>query len=315
MNYLQAEARTKALSQTLLDFHDPVRSQKYMEHIKSLPEEFMDMLAEMDNIPPDQREIFRKNLRGESNAFLDGVITHSAHLQSGDVILMNANAPLRGGQKLIYKNARSSHIALVYESLICIDAMPNPLNVSMRLASEVLVDAKPDWRVMRLSTITKRKKNQINRASTYYLGQPYAIKASGSALPDHAYCSELVRKIYEHAKVTQTGIKDTKIIAPAHFDKLLDEKKYWVDVTEEARPAIEFCREYEALAKSAFRLLIEGLNLNRQRFAERADFKQHIKDLLENKNISAEKAKSILSYLDEKERKVNHRFWDYDKRS
>jgi hypothetical protein len=315
MNSLLTEIRTEALSQTLLDFHDPVRSQQYMEHLKSLPEEFVDMLAAMDKIPPNQWETYRKNLRGEPNLFLDGLNTHSAHLQSGDVILMNANAPLRGGQKVIYPSARSSHVALIYESLICIDAMPNPLNVSMRLASEVLAKARPDWRVMRLKTITKRKKNQINRASTYYLGQPYAIKASGVALPNHAYCSELVRKIYKRAKVTQTGIKDTKIIAPAHFDKLLDDKKYWVDITKEARPAIEFCREYEAFANSAFRLLIEGLNLNRQRFAERADLKQHIKELRDSKNISGDKAKNLLSYLDEKERRANHQFWDYGKRS
>lgn len=312
MNTIQNSIRTAAISETLRALHNPNLGNRLLEEIKSLPPDFVKLMAIKDGIPDHHFETYCQNLRGEPNRFLDGVATHNNLLQPGDVVLMNGNALLQNSQKAIYPKARSSHVALVHADYICVDAMPNPLNVSNRLISEVLSNCKPDWRVMRLKTITPRKQKQIHLACSYYLGQPYAIKMSTKALPEHAYCSELIRKIYERAKINNHGIYNGRIVAPAHFDKLLDYGKYWNDITEDVKPAIEFCQEYEAIAKSAFRLFIEGFKLNRQRFKERDQLKIGIENLLKNKSISSNKAKEMLNVVENIETRVNHRFWDFD---
>lgn len=290
------------------------KGEKFVEAFRNLTDEALNMMASLSGVPEHQWNIYRAMIRNEDNEFTRGLEHVDGLLQPGDVILMNANQALAIAQRAIYKNARSSHIALVHADFICIDAVPKK-GASNRIISEVLADAEPGWRVIRHKLVGATDTDTIMRACAFYLAQPYLILPSKRSAKNFAYCSELARKVYRDVGVSNSGIPDKIIIAPAHFDKLADEHAEWMNVTDTVRPAIEFCQNYPELMRVSAKLFIDGLKLNRQRFEDRTKQLAEIQTLAKAGKITKEQAKEATAQIREIERNMNHTFWDVKRKT
>lgn len=286
-------------------------SEKALAETRGLPDELLDLAAKSAGVPEDQYSIHRAMVRNESNVFTEELGSVDGLLRPGDVILMTgtsaASKALVELQKPIYSAVRSSHAALVHADFVCIDAMPK-VGVSNRIVPDLLHDVADDWRVIRCHRL--KDIDAVMRACAFYLAQPYKVLPAKRSAKNYAYCSELVRKVYNHCGVSDVGIVDDYVIAPAHLDRLAEGDPNWVDITEEVRPAVEFCRKYAGLVRMVARLFIEGLQLNRKRFEERAAWLEKVKKLERAGRISKEKARESANFIREMESNMNHTFWD-----
>lgn len=287
------------------------KSKKAIAQLRSLPDELLNMLAEADGVPEDQYPIYRALVRNQSNVLKQELGSINTPLQAGDVILMTGvnavSKMLVELQKPIYSKVRSSHVALVHADFVCVDAMPN-VGVSNRIVSELLQDAADDWRIIRCKRL--QDTDAVMRACAFYLAQPYRVLPAKRSAKKYAYCSELVRKIYSHCKVSDVNIATGYVIAPAHFDMLADGDPNWIDITDQVRPAVEFCRKYHGIMKMEARLLVEGIKLNRKRFNKRTELLENIKKLEKEGEISKKEAQKLVKVIHDIESNVNHTFWD-----
>lgn len=306
-------ARNAAAADIFSHMATEEKKEALLATLRSLPEAAVDQMGLISGVPQSQIAIYRAMHRNESNDFTDRLGSVCELLQPGDVILMSGlssnSQALVKGQRLLYANARSSHVALVQANFICIDAMPQ-VGTTNRLVSEVLANTQDDWRVMRFKHLTPRHSEMISRAGVYYLAQPYSIRPSSSKMKKFSYCSELARKMYSHSEIGGTGIPDSLVIAPADFDRLADSHSEWQDVTELVRPAITFCRQYPELIKIASKLYIDGLKLNRARYEERAAAVQKAQKLAKAGTISKAEAARIAREVKEIEKSMHNKFWD-----
>ncbi|NNM79647.1 MAG: hypothetical protein HKM01_04230 [Gallionella sp.] len=306
---LKEAARNAAASDMFRLMSSEDKGEKFVEELRRMPDEALNVMGRLNGVPEQQLHIHRAMIRNEDNEFTQGLCQVDGLLQPGDVILMTSNQALANIQRALYKDAKSSHVALVHADFICIDAIPKE-GVSNRIISEVLADAQSGWRVIRHKLVGKTNTDSIMRACTFYLAQPYLICPSTKSGKKFAYCSELARKVYRDVGVTSTGIPNKSIIAPAHFDRLADEHAEWMNVTDTVRPAIEFCQNYPELVRMSTKLFIKGLKLNRQRFKDRTKRLAEIQILAKARKITKEQAKEATSQLREIERNMNHTFWD-----
>lgn len=306
-------ARNAAAANTFSHMTSPEKAQKLLDELRSLPDQILDRMAALSGVPDADFPIHRALARGEPNPFVDELSSVDGLLQPGDVILMTGMSPqsqaLASAQKLIYSNARSSHVALVHADFVCIDAMPR-VGTTNRLVSEVLIDAKEDWRVIRFKRLTSKGHEVLMRSCGFFLWQRYSIQPSRKSLKKFSYCSELARKIYLRAGIDGTGIPDSLGISPANFDRLADTHTEWRDVTEEVRPAVEFCRKRPEIVQNLAKLFIDGLKLNRARYEERAGWIRRIEAQANAGKISKEKAHQMTREIKAIEEKLNNRFWD-----
>lgn len=313
---LKEVARNAAAADVFRLMASEDKGEKFVEKLRNLPDEMLNMMGKLSGIPEHQLHIHLAMIRNEDNEFTCGLDKVDGLLQPGDVILMAGNQALVMAQKALYpyKNVKSSHVALVHADFICIEAVPKT-GVSNRIVSEVLADAEPGWRVIRHKSVGQANTDSIMRACTFYLAQPYLILPSKKSAKNFAYCSELARKVYRDVGVTNSGIPDKSIIAPAHFDQLADEHAQWMDITKIVRPAIEFCQNYPELVRVSAKLFIDGLELNRQRFNERSKYLAKIQILSKAGKITKEQAKTATAQIREIERNMNHTFWDVKRRA
>ncbi|KAB0471138.1 MULTISPECIES: YiiX/YebB-like N1pC/P60 family cysteine hydrolase [Ralstonia] len=316
MDQIQKIARKMATSNVLRTMASPERSEQLLTSIRALSDNALDAMAALDGIPEEQYPIFRAHIRGEPNPFLEEVGAVDGKLRTGDVILMTGTAQrsklLAAAQKPFYVYGKSSHVALVHADFICIDAIPGA-GVSNRLIQDVLADVEDDWRVIRFKGIDERHADVIRRACSYYLAQPYKIKPSWKSGRDHAYCSELVRKVYRDIGLTGTGINASPIVAPAHFDQLADLHTQWRDVTADAKIYVDVCRKYSAMLKVTAKIFIHGLELNRLRFTDRKNALKQAQLAMSKKLLTKEKYIAMVKETKEIEASLHHHFWDTGK--
>ena len=292
------------------------KSQQLLARIQRQPDAMIDFSATYEGVPADQLETYRAMVRGQDNPFIDELSRVDGLLRPGDVILSTGNTIgakiITKWQKSGYEFARSSHVALVHADFVCVDAMPH-LGVSNRLISDVLSDVKPGWQVIRCKKLGSENLDSIYRACAFFLAQPYKILPSRKPMKAAAYCSELVRKVFLHTDITGIGIPNDRVLSPGKFDELADKHPQWEDVTEAARPAIDFCVKYSKLMGISSRLMIEGLKLNRKRFEERKAQIKQIQLAANQGAISRDTAKELIKVIREIETNMNHKFWDYTK--
>lgn len=269
---LKEAARNAAAAEIFGRMASEKASAQLLKQIRMLPDATLDGMAKVCGVPPEQFQIHRAVVRGEPNEFTEELGKVDGLLQVGDIILMTgkslASQALAHVQKAIYRQARSSHVAMVHADFISIDAIPK-IGVTNRIISEVLSDVEDNWRVIRHQGVKKQYLESIARACAFYLAQPYKILPSGKSAKKFSYCSELARKVYRDSRILDTGIPNNLVIKPANFDKLADHHQQWTDVTESVRPAVDFCRKYPELVRVSAKLFIDGLKLNRKRFEER----------------------------------------------
>lgn len=312
-NEIQQLARKMAATDILQTMSSPEKSEQLLAQLRSLPDSALNAMAALDGVPEEQYPIFRAHIRGENNPFLEEMSAVDGKLQGGDVILMTGKSPrskaLALSQKPFYGYARSSHVALVHADLICIDAIPGA-GVSNRLVHDVLSDVEDDWRVIRFEGVEDKHADTLRRAASFYLAQPYKIKPSWKSGKDFAYCSELVRKVFRDSELTGTGINNSPIVAPAHFDQLADQLTRWKDVTADAQAYVAVCRKYPAMVKIMTRIFIEGLKLNRARFDDRKNALKQAQLTLSKKLITKEQYLELVKSVKRIEDSMHHQFWD-----
>ncbi len=301
-----------ALSKVLLQGATDEGAKKIVEAMRAMPDAVIDMAARASGVPEDQFDLHRAMVRQEPNAFMQEVGAVDGLLRPGDVILMTNpdSVVLVNLQKKLYPQARSSHVALILTDFLCIDAMPK-VGVSNRTIAELMMNARDDWRVIRCSKV--KDSDTVMLACAYYLAQPYKVLPTKRSAKSFAYCSELVRKVYDRCGLTGVGIPNDYVIAPAHFDKLADDaagETDWEDITEHVRPAIDLCLRYPALIDVTTKLTVEGLKLNRERFHERTRWLEMIKSQERSGQISKSKAEELRGVIYDMETKMNYKFWD-----
>lgn len=282
---------------------------KVADEMRNMPYGALQIASQFSGIPAHQTDVHVAMMRGQDNEFTRELNALDGRFQPGDIILMTGNQALANIQTVIYKAAKSSHVAIVHADFVCIDATTK-VGVSNRVIPDVLSDVKPGWRVIRHKSVGPENTDGIMRACAFYLAQPYKILPLKKSAQKSAYCSELARKVYRDIGVAGTGIPDNRIIAPAHFDQLADHHPNWVDVTESLRPAVDFCQKYPEILRSIAKVFIDGLKLNRSRFEERTETIAKIHILVKVGKISKEVAKEAVAQLREVEKNMNHTFWD-----
>lgn len=313
MKILQDKIRNAAASSMLKIMSSQEKSQETINKIHNLSDVQLDIMASLSGIPVEQKELHRAIIRGEDNIFISKLDEFDTKLQTGDLILVTGKQTsskiLANSQKVIYYNARSSHVIVVHTDFICIDAMPK-VGVSNRLISDVLFDVENDWRVIRFHNLTENQQKEMLKKCAFYLEQPYVIFPNRKPAKKYSYCSELARKIYFDSKVEDCRIPKNIIIKPCDFDKLADQGKYWIDITEEVRPFIEFCLKYKALLQISAKLAIDGLKLNHSRNKERIAFIRKIRHAQKRGAMSEIAASEAIKKINAIEGKMNFSFWD-----
>ncbi|WP_059414525.1 hypothetical protein [Cupriavidus basilensis] len=307
-------ARNLAAADLFRKISTEEKAAKFAEELQNMPDAMLQTMARMSGIPAHQTALHLAMMRGQENEFSRGLNALDGWFQTGDLILMTGNLALAQAQKALYKDARSSHVAIVHADFICIDAIPK-VGASNRVIPDVLADVEPGWRVIRHTSVGPENTDHIMRACSFYLAQPYKILPSKKSAKKFAYCSELARKVYRDIGVAGTGIPDDRIIAPAHFDRLADHHPNWVDVTDSLRPAVEFCQKYPEILRATAKMFIDGLKLNRRRFEERTELLAKIRDLTKAGKISKEDAQDAVAQIREIEHNMNHTFWDVPRKA
>lgn len=280
---------------------------------KSMPDRLLNMAGRHVGINEEHLPIYRKLVRGENNEFLEKLKGFNHQLQPGDLILVTgigtSSKTLVKLQKSFYEKARSSHIAVAHSEFVCVDAIPKT-GVSLRLVPEILRNVENNWRVIRLKNIPESSFENISKSCIYYTEQPYLIFLKRKPAKNYSYCSELARKIYISSDIKECGIPNKPIIKPCDFDNLADRNSEWEDITESVRSYIEFCVEYEGFLMFMSKLLLNGINLNRQRFDERIEIKRKISRMVKKGEITSQTASKVNENIKTREDSLNYKFWN-----
>lgn len=154
----------------------------------------------------------------------------------GDVFLMEGTSKfspyLMAAQKVVvYGKTRSSHVMYSFGDGVFIHSTTKP-GVEIISYKEVLPECKEGWRVIRNTKLTDVQREELQKASLFYLQQGYNFAFMAPSNSHSSFCSELVAKIYEKAGVSLFD-KDTGKVAPGDFDRAADDAADWLDVTEE----------------------------------------------------------------------------------
>jgi hypothetical protein len=315
MRTMQDIVRNAAASDVIQQMSTEKKRKSVFSDMASLPDDQLDLMAQINEIPQRHWHIFRALMRQQECEFTRRLKTFEDQLETGDVILMTGasikSKLLVKSQIPFYWQAKSSHVVLVHADFICIDAMPDS-GVSNRLISNALQDIESDWRVIRFNKIDSKHREAMQQRCAFYIAQPYKISPSKKPAKDFSYCSELVRKVYQDCNVEGCQIpKNQLLIKPCDFDRIADEQKIWTDVTQKVRPYIEFVKEHEALTKTMSNAFIHGLLLNRSRYEDRRTLIRAIRAAEKKGEISPEKATESIKEINAAEKNLNFAFWDF----
>lgn len=305
--------RNTATANIFKTMSSQVSSENAIEMIRGFSDDQLDRMAIVVGVPEEQRELYRSMMRGEDNKFIQKLGDFESKLETGDVILVtgmsNLSKILVKSQKAFYDHARSSHVVIVHADFICIDAIPS-VGVSNRLIPEVFFEVENDWRVIRFSNIKEHHREEMLKKCAFYLEQPYRIFPKRKSAKKNSYCSELARKVFYDSNVKDCEIPKNRIIKPCDFDKLADQGRCWVDITNSVKPFIEFCFEYKVFLKITSKLFIDGLKLNRSRNQERIEMIRKIRKAQKQGKIPNDVASEVIKLIHETEGKMNFPFWD-----
>lgn len=279
----------------------------------ALPDKHFKLMAEMRGLNQENADIYASFMKGDSSAFIDKIKNIEDWFQPGDLVLMTGvskkSHALVDIQKKVYRDARSSHVAIVYTDHICIDAMPK-LGVQLRTISQLLRDCEADWRILRFNNIDESSMESLVRKSTYFLMQPYKIQMNRKTNKKYTYCSELARKIYFESEIKGTQIPNNRIIKPCDFDRLADQNNNWIDITDKLRPAYEIVNKFDGFLSIQFEHFYRGIRLNRERFNDRLKWRKDIRLAVKNGAISKEKGDELLKEIDTLDMTMENQFWD-----
>lgn len=317
MNSIRKLVSQTATAQVFKSMNSEQARFDIVDKFKEMPDKELNMVGSYAGISQDHLPLYRKLVRGERNDFFDAHNDFQDTLQTGDIILVTGTAltskALAKIQKASYLKAKSSHVIISQMDFICVDAVPK-IGVSPRVISELLADVEDGWRVIRFNPLNQEHHEKIMMSCAFYLEQPYRILPKKKPGKNFSYCSELARKLYSESGITRTGIPQNRIIKPCDFDRIADTNNNWSDVTDQVKPYLDFCLEYTDILKFVAKTYIQGIDLNRERFKERLEFKKKIIKLRNEGKLTKEKATKAITEINEVESTLNYKFWDYSKR-
>lgn len=309
---------SKELTSTILQLAGTEEGRDFAHKMfEKLKPEHFDLMTSLVNIPPELKDLYKSIMTGNLDPLFKLTEKLPDWFRTGDIIMMAGNSHsseiLLKVQKRYYKGTRSSHIAILQADFIAVDAMPQ-LGVTTRLVSDILKDAKDDWRIIRFRNLNSQNYEAIQKASTYFFLQPYLIFPGKKPSKKFSYCSELARKIYEHSDIKKTGIPNSPVIKPCDFDILADTSKNWEDVTEQLRPAVEMVQNISPVLSRFSMHYTNGLRLNKERFEDRKNQRTKIKRLQKQGEIAESMANKYINLLNDADKNMNNTFWDSPKR-
>lgn len=166
----------------------------------------------------------------------------------GDIFLVRggskSSTAIVNAQKILYPKAKSSHVEFYLgDGSIIHSTGDNGVHLAFLL--DELKDIKDEWKVIRLLGVTEQDTENLAKAAIYFLRQEYNVKYMMEGVDNKSFCSELIAKIYMKANIKILNGKDPSKVAPAHFDKEVDQLSLWEDVTSEYHQIIKKIKENE----------------------------------------------------------------------
>ena len=226
----------------------------------------------------------------------------------GDVLLVTGEGKLSkslvAGQKVIYRNVRSSHVELSLGDGIFIHST-NDRGVHLTLLLDEDKSCEKNWRVIRHKSINKlgTETESIQKAAMFYYAQDYNKVFMGSGTESSSFCSELVAKAYSKAEIKIIEGKAPSKVTPAHFDKEADTLIDWIDVTDEYKDVLADMLKNDF----QYRLVMHTISISMDRRKATEKFREQVISTFENGSPENKKvAKEFKDLLANRELKFWH---------
>lgn len=226
----------------------------------------------------------------------------------GDILLVTGSGKLSSSlvamQKVIYSKARSSHVEFCLGDGIFIHSTGDK-GVHITLLLDEDVACKSRWRVIRHKSITGAglSTEKLQKAAMFFYAQDYNKVFMGSGNEKSSFCSELVAKAYDRARIKIVSGKAPSKVTPAHFNLEADNLEDWSDVTDEYMTILTDMKENEFPYRFAATTLSAAMN--RRKVHE--PFRQKIIEHYENGSLkNKELAKEMREMLADRELKFWH---------
>ncbi|MEP0357451.1 hypothetical protein [Paraglaciecola sp.] len=207
-------------------------------------------------------------------------------------------------QKIIYKDARSSHVLICLGDSTYIHATDDG-GVHLRFLFDEMKEIKDDWRIIRLRALPEEKEEELIRAGIYFIKQSYNHKFLLASDEKSSFCSELAGKIFNKASIQIFNDLPPHKLTPAHFDQEADKGVDWEDVTDECRKSyIDSDENHHRIVFDSLAFVIHG---GRKRNQTKELFLGAIETL------SPDNGKNIREEFDKTFSETKIRFWDQRK--
>lgn len=226
-------------------------------------------------------------------------------MRAGDVMLVcgqsKSSKYLKWMQKVIYKDAKSSHVLLCLGDSTYVHATDKG-GVHLQFLFDELKGIQDNWRIVRLREVSDEQEEALIKAGIYFIKQSYNKKFLTSSDEKSSFCSELVGKIFDRAGIPIFNGLPPHKITPAHFDQVADEGVCWEDVTDECR------KSYNEASEDAHRIVFDGIEFVINGGRSRNIMKENFLSAIET--LSPDNGKKIREEYDRTFNKTKIRFWD-----
>lgn len=203
-------------------------------------------------------------------------------IMAGDVFLVtgcsSASTTLVSAQKAVYPKARSSHVELHLGDGTFIHSTADG-GVHLTFLLDELKSIKNNWRVIRLKGLSESERDDLIKAALFFWQQSYNKRFFLKSVSHASFCSEFIAKTYSRAGVPILAGKKPSRVAPAHFDKAMDEQLAWEDVTYEYEELISRIQSEESKYRFAFSTVQGALNKRNALSKMRADAFQYMQNV------------------------------------
>ncbi|KXG14939.1 hypothetical protein LT17_03731 [Pseudomonas aeruginosa] len=236
-------------------------------------------------------------------------------IQAGDVFLMCGDAKhskyLANAQRLIYRNAKSSHVLVSLADGAFVHATTGA-GVDFEFITTILNDCKEGWRVIRMKGLTDERREAIMKESLYFIDQAYNYKFFFKSNDSSSFCSELVAKVFESAGAPLFN-KETGKVTPADFDKAADEGSLWEDVTENYRISLTEINQNLQLYMLGYSTMIASIRKRQAMMQSTDKLLARLKIAAEKGDISQNLYEKAISMESQFRQNKNISFWNEKK--
>ncbi|WP_422431971.1 MULTISPECIES: hypothetical protein [Gammaproteobacteria] len=203
-------------------------------------------------------------------------------IMADDIFLVtgriSASMTLVSAQKAVYPKARSSHVELHLGDGTLIHSTADG-GVHLTFLLDELKSIKDNWSVIRLKGLSESERDGLITAALFFWQQSYNKRFFLKSVSHASFYSEFIAKAYLKAGMPILAGKKPSRVAPAHFDKALDKRLEWEDVTHEYNDLISRMQSEEWKYRFAFSTIQGALNKRNALSKMRTDAFQYIQDV------------------------------------